>query len=124
MNRKERQAALDSISDADVDRIRQKVKGKKYKVFPEDILEAEFLMKFGFEGYWAIYPEKDRSEGIDLNEMVRLVMASRKVDAQNMLQDSLSAFIGAASAQQGKKAVSTFKTATRKLEKQTEADSQ
>lgn len=63
----------------------------------EDVLEVEFLMKFGFEAYWAIYPEKDRTRGIGIEEMMRLLIASRKQDAKNLYDASQASFIGTVS---------------------------
>lgn len=116
----ERQAALNNISEADLAKIQAKT-SSKIKVAIEDVIEAEFLMKFGWEAYWSLYPEKDRTKGISGKEMTRLIVASRKVDAQNMYKDAQTAFIGAVSAQT-KKPSSAFDKATRKLLKSTEAE--
>lgn len=120
MNRSDRQSLLDNIPEADLKKIQSKT--ARVKVEVEDILEAEFLMKFGWEAYWSIYPEKDRSKGISSKEMMRLLAASRKIDASEMFRNAQSIFIGAASALSGKKANSVFTSATRKLLKDTEAD--
>lgn len=121
MSPEERQAELDNISPADLAKIQTKTKSNGYKVEVEDIIEAEFLMKFGWEAYWDLHPEKDRTNGIDGNEMVRLITAGRKIDAQNMYKDSQASFIGSASAQ-SKKPSSTFTSLTRKILKNAEAD--
>lgn len=117
----ERQAFIDIISEADLAKIQAKTE-KTVRIEIEDIVEAEFLMKFGFEAYWALYPEKDRTKGISSKEMVRLLFASRKIDAQHLYSASQAAFIGAAAGQSGKKASSVFNSATRKILKQMEAD--
>lgn len=90
------------------------------KVPYEDVFEAEFLCKFGFEAYWAIHPEKDRSRGIGLAEMTRLMKASRAVDAKDLYSASQASFIGSVSAQT-KKPSNTFKTATKGIIKQMKA---
>lgn len=114
MSPEERQAALDNISPEDLAKIQAKTDVVKVDV--EDVLEAEFLMKFGFTSYWALYPEKDPSMGITANEMIRLINASRKVDAFNQYSQAQSSFIGAAAAQ-SKKPSSTFESATQSIKK-------
>lgn len=121
MSPEERQAELDNISPADLEKIQARTKSKGYKVETEDIIEAEFLMKFGWEAYWDLHPDKKRSNGIDGNEMVRLLTAGRKVDAQDMYKDAQSMFIASASAQ-SRKPSSTFTSLTTKLVKHGEAD--
>lgn len=93
---------------------RLKGKSQKTNVYTEDLIEVEFLMKFGFEAYWAIYPNKDRSKGITGREMTRLLVASRKLDIKNMYDAAQAAFIGAGSAR-SKKPSQTFKSMTKKL---------
>lgn len=117
----ERQAALDNIDEADLAKIQAKI-GTKVKVEQEDIVEAEFLMKFGFEAYWALYPEKDRKNGIDGVEMARILTASRKIDNMYAYLGAQSSFIGSA-ASKGKSPSSLFKKLTAKLLKSTKADS-
>lgn len=91
------------------------------KVPFEDVLEAEFLTKFGFEAYWAIWPEKDRSRGIGIDEMMRLLQASKKVDAHSVYNASQASFIGSVSAQ-AKKPSNAFKTATKGIIKEMKAE--
>jgi len=116
----ERQALIDSITPEEVAKIEAK-NGVSIKVEVEDIIEAEFLMKFGWEAYWSLYPEKDRAKGIGSKEMLRILVASRKVDMGNMFKDTQAAFIGAVAAQ-SKKPSNTFKLATSKMLKKSEAD--
>ena len=120
MTNEERQALLDNVRPEDLAKIEARV-GKKVKVDVEDIIEAEFLMKFGFEAYWSIWPNKDRTKGIDSKEMMRIIAASRKVEMANMYRDSQASFIGAVAAQ-SKKPASIFKSLTAKIMKNTEAD--
>jgi len=114
---------LDNILPKEfVDKKKQELEnGKRYIVEPEDIIEAEFLMKFGWSAYWDLHPEKNRTLGITGNEMTRLLMAGRKIDAQKMYRDAQTAFIGSASAQ-SKKPSQTFNSATRKIVKNAEPD--
>lgn len=121
MTNEERQALLDNVTPEDLAKIEAKT-GNKIKVDVEDIIEAEFLMKMGFEAYWAIWPNKDRTKGIDLNEMMRIIAASRKVDNTNMYINAQTSFIGAVAAQT-KKPASIFKSLTAKILKKSEADS-
>lgn len=90
-------------------------------VYQEDIFEAEFLMKFGFEGYWALHPEKDKSKGINLNEMMRLLAASRKVDYKSLYDNAQASFIAMASSQ-AKNPGQTFQKVTRTITKSMKAD--
>lgn len=114
MSPEERQAAIDTISAEDLAKIQAKTEVVKVDV--EDVLEAEFLMKFGFTAYWSLYPEKDPHEGITANEMIRLINASRKVDAFNQYAQAQTAFIGAAAAQ-SRKPSATFESATQSIKK-------
>lgn len=78
-------------------------------------------MKFGFEAYWALYPEKDRRKGISGYEMSRLLVASRKVDAQKLYEASVASYIGSGSAQ-SKKPSQAFKTMTGNINKNIKAE--
>lgn len=120
MSPEERQAALDNISEADLAKIQAKM-AKKVPVDIEDIIEAEFLMKFGFSAYWALYPDKNPSEGISGSDMSRLLAASRKLDAGKVYMDMQAAFVGAASAK-SKSPSATFRKLTASLLKSTEAN--
>lgn len=90
--------ALKPLTKEEQDKLRG-IRGDTDKINSsvEDVLEAEFLMKFSFEAYWALYPEKDRSRGIGIDEMMRLLMASRKIDAQTTYNTTQSSFIGTVS---------------------------
>lgn len=90
-------------------------------VYQEDIFEAEFLMKFGFEAYWALHPEKDRVKGLPMSEMLRLTLASRKVDSINTFSMAQSVFMGSVAAR-GKNPAQTFERVTSKLLSRTKAD--
>lgn len=114
----ERQRMLDEIPKEDLEKVQRITSSQKIKVDTEDLIEAEFLMKFGFEAYWAINPEYKKEDGIDISEMLRLLAASKKIDSKNIYYNSLSTYIGASTAmsKQG------FKSAGDKLAKQAEAD--
>ena len=90
-------------------------------IYDEDIFEAEFLMKFGFESYWALHPELDRSKGIRLPEMMRLLAASRKIDFKQLYDNAQATFIASASAQ-SKNPGQTFSKVTSKIIKGMKAD--
>lgn len=120
MSPDERQAALDSISADDMAKVQAQMP-KSLPVYPEDIIEVEFLMNFGFEAYWALYPDKDRSLGISGDEMLRLVTAARKVEASRLYRSSQASFIGAAAAQ-SKKPSTTFRDITKSIIKESKAD--
>lgn len=91
------------------------------KVEQEDIIEAEFLMKYGFEAYWALHPEKDRNQGITGKEMTRLLIAGRKIDAALLLSASQASFIGSVSSK-AKNPSHAFKVSTQRIIKKMEAD--
>lgn len=118
LSAKERQAAIDNIPEVDIAKMQAKIK-KPIKTDPEDVLEAEFLIKFGFTAYWALHPEKDEKLGINLKEMIRLLIASRKIEAGEMYKDAQTAFIGAVSAQ-SKRPSNAFNKATKKLAREAE----
>lgn len=90
--------ALKPLTGDELEKVR-KLKGESDSVsIPyEDVLEVGFVLKFGFEAYWAIHPEKDRSRGIGIQEMMRLLMASRKLDAKATYDATQASFIGAIS---------------------------
>ena len=102
-----------------VNKLKEKSADKPVEI--EDIIEAEFLMKFGFEAYWAMYPHKDRSKGISGKEMSRILLASRKIDMQRLYDNAQASFIGAGSAQ-AKKPSNAFKSMTSKIIKNMKAD--
>lgn len=112
---------LSPLTKQELEKVKSKLPSDDLKVYSEDVIEAEFLMKFGFSAYWALYPEKDRSKGIDIKEMTRLLIASRKVDASNFYVDALASFIGAGSAQT-KNPSHMFKKLTRNIIKSTKVE--
>lgn len=113
--------SLDQIlPSAFVERRKEELeKPSGYEPEIEDVIEAEFLMKFGFEAYWALHPEKDRAKGINGTEMSRIIAASRKVDFQQMYKDAQASFIGAVSAQ-SKSPGKAFSTASDRILKNSE----
>ena len=111
----ERQAALDNISAEDLAKIQRKTE-KGVKVEIEDLLLAEFALKFGWQAY-----KEARDDMIKSNEMMTLLAASRKLDALRLYNDAQAAFIGAGSAQ-SKSPSKTFNSMTSKLERMAEAD--
>lgn len=115
MTNEERQAALDNISDADLQKIQSKI-APSIKVEIEDLLLCEFAMKFG----WPAYKEA-RDDVIKGKEMMLMLAASRKLDALRLYNDAQAAFIGAGSAQ-SKSPGQSFSKMTSKLTKSSEAD--
>lgn len=115
MSPKDRQAALDNISPEDIQKIRQKTE-KGIKVEVEDLLEAEFAIKFGWEAY-----NDMKSDKISSKTMMRLIIASRKLDDLATYNSARSAFIGVASAN-SKRPSQTFNKITKDLLKNVKAD--
>lgn len=115
MSPEERQAALDNISEEDLQKIRQKTE-RKIKVEEEDLVETEFALKFGWQAY------KDmKADLISSKEMMRLLMASRKLDSLKSYNDARSAFVGSASAN-SKNPSKTFNNITKNLVNNAKAD--
>lgn len=112
---KERQKLLDEAVK-EMEAIKQRT-STKFPIYAEDVLEAEFLMFFGFEGYWALHTEKNREDGIDLTEMLRLVYAARKIGASELYRNAQASFIGGVAAQSGKRATIVFNKATEQIRK-------
>ena len=115
MSPEERQAALDNISPEDLAKI-QKVTAKKVRTEPEDLLLTEFALKFGWEAYKDV-----KSDKVSGNEMVNMIVASRKLEMKQLYMMAQASFIGAGSAQ-SKKPSQAFKMMTQKLLKEMEAD--
>lgn len=115
MSPEERQAALDNISPEDLEKIRQKTE-KGIKIDVEDMLETEFALKFGWQAY------KDmKADLIGSKEMMKLIVASRKLDDLYSYNSARSAFIGTASAN-SKRPSATFNNITKNLVKNARAD--
>lgn len=115
MSPEERQAALDNISAEDLAKI-QSVAGKTISVYSEDLLLAEFALKFGWQAYQDVKADK-----VTTNEMTRLIAASRKLEMKQLYLSAQAAFIGAG-AVQSKRPSQAFKSMTSKLLKEMEAD--
>jgi len=111
----ERQAALNSISPEDLAKI-QFAGSKSVTVEIEDLLVAEFAMKFG----WEAFRDYDNNL-VSPDKFMRLLVASRKLDSLAQYRRAQAAFIGAGSSQ-SKKPSQTFKTMTSSLMKDAEAD--
>jgi hypothetical protein len=115
MSPEERQAALDNISPEDLQKIRKKTE-KGVKVEIEDLLEAEFALKFGWQAY------KDMKDDlVSSKTMMKLIVASRKLESLAHYNDARSTFIGAASAN-SKRPSQTFTKITKDLLKNARAD--
>lgn len=115
MTPEERQAALDNISAEDLAKI-QRVHGKTVRVEQEDLLLAEFALKFSWQAYLDV-----KSDKVTSNEMVRLLAASRKLEMQEMYRNAQAAFI-ASGAVNSKKPSQAFKSMTQNIVKNMEAD--
>lgn len=115
MTNEERQALLDNVPDEELAKIRQ-AQGNKVLVEPEDLLLAEFGIKFGWEAY-----KEARDDKIKAKEMNRLIAASRKLDNLELYRNSMASYIGVG-AVNSKSPSKSFKSMTSKLSKSTEAD--
>lgn len=115
MSPEERQAELDNISAEELAKI-QRVSGKKIKVYEEDLLLAEFAIKFGWQAYLDVKGDK-----ITTNEMSRLIAASRRLEMKELYILSQASLIGSGSAQ-SKHPMQTFKSMTAKILRIMEAD--
>lgn len=115
MSPEDRQAALDNISPEDLQKIRKKTE-KGIKIEVEDLLEAEFALKFGWEAYKDMKDDK-----ISSRTMMILIVASRKLDDLAAYNSARSAFIGSVSAN-SKRPSQTFTKITKDLLKNTRAD--
>lgn len=109
---------LDEVSAEDLEKVRAHKASTKgsYPVDVEWLLLAEFAKAYGWEAYRAA-----RNDEIQLEEMLTLIEANRKLEARMAFQDMQSAFVGAVSAQT-KKPVNTFRALTQQIIKQTKVD--
>lgn len=114
MDAKARQKALDEISAEDLAKIKAhqaSTQGSK-PVDQEWLLLAEFAMAYGWQAYRDV-----RTDKIELDEMLTLIEASRKVKASDQYKNAHAVLIGAGSAQ-SKNPIQTFKNLTREIIKQ------
>lgn len=116
MTPQERQAALDSVSVEDLAKVQSK-KLKGVSIDSEDLLEAEFATKFG----WLAYRDY-KQDNVSTKEMMKLIVASRKLDALKQYRMALAVFIGSGAAQSSSPGP-TFESLSRKLAQSAEADS-
>lgn len=118
MDAQSRQKALDSISDEDLERIKKHQASTRgsFPVDQEWMLLAEFAKAYGWEAYRAA-----RDDAITSAEMLTLIEANRKLNAIDLYNRSLAAFIGAGSAN-SKKPSQTFTSMTRNIIKQTKVE--
>lgn len=109
---KARQEALDNLSAKDLAKVeahRASTEGA-YTVDQEWLLFAEFAREYGWQAYLDA-----KSDKIGAPEMLTLVEASRKLRARDMFENAQTSFIGSASGQGGKKAMSIFKSMTKAI---------
>jgi len=108
----------DEIDPKDLEKIRayQARTGSTIKVDDHWLLLTEFALAFGWQAYRDVIDDK-----IQLDEMMTMLEAKRKLDYLNLYQDARTAFIGAGSAQ-SKKPSQAFKTMTREFIKKAKAD--
>lgn len=108
MSPEERQASLDNISPEDLQKIRQ-VTEKGVKVEIEDMIETEFALKFGWQAY------KDmKADLISTKTMMKMLVASRKLDDLATYNAAWAAFVGSG-ASQSKRPSKTFTQLTKTL---------
>lgn len=115
MSPEERQAALNNISPEDLAKI-QNVQNKSIKIDQEDLLETEFALKFGWEAY-----REYKNDEIKTKEMMKLIIASRKIESLTQFRNAQAVLIGSGSAK-SKSPSNTFKSLTAELLKSTEPD--
>lgn len=108
MTPEERQASLDNISAEDLQKIRQ-VTEKGVKIEIEDLIEAEFALKFGWEAYRDM-----KADLISTKTMMKLLVASRKLDDLSTYNAAWAAFVGSGS-MQSKRPGKTFTHLTQSL---------
>lgn len=115
MSPQERQAALDSITPEELEKIKghQASTNGAYPVDNEWMLLTEFAMTFGWDAYLAA-----TNDQIKASEMLTLIEASRKIKAMQHYQSAQAVLIGAGAAQ-AKKPGQTFKSLTKEIIKQT-----
>lgn len=115
---KKRQAALDAITAEELEKVKAHQASTKgaFPVDQEWLLLAEFAMKFGWEAYQAA-----RTDQIDIQEMLTLIEASRKLEWAQLYNDSRAALIGAGSAN-SKKPSQTFTALTSDIINHTKVD--
>lgn len=93
MSPEERQKELDRISAIELEKI-ELAQSSKIKVEIEDLILAEFAMKFGWQAYLDVKADK-----ISMKEMTTLLAASRKLDSWNTYRQAQAVLIGTTSAQ-------------------------
>jgi len=111
----ERQAELDNISAEDLEKVRR-ITENNIKVEIEDLLLAEFAIRFGWQAYRDV-----QADLVSSKEMMTLLAASRKLELAEIYRNAQAALIGAGSAQ-SKKPSQTFSSMTKKIIKGAEAD--
>lgn len=111
----ERQANLDNISPEDLAKI-QAAKAKTIKIEIEDLLEAEFALKFGWEAY-----RDHEADRISTKRMMKLLVASRKLDSLQQYRNAQAVLVGAGSAK-SENPSKTFAAMTSELLRSAEAD--
>lgn len=118
MDAQTRQATLDQISAADLEKIKtsQATTSGAFKVDNEWMLLAEFAKAFGWQAYIAA-----KNDEISCAEMMTLIEANRKLDHFKMYRDSLAAFVGSGSAQ-SQSPTKTFRAMTKDLIKNAKED--
>lgn len=114
---KDRQQALNNIPEADLAKIRAINSAREsVKVEAEDLLLAEFALKFGWEAY-----RDAKEDKISLEEILTLMAASQKIDYKNLYLAAQASYIGCGSSN-SKSPSATFKKMTDGLIKEMKAD--
>lgn len=111
----ERQENLNNISPDDLAKI-QSVSEKSIKIEVEDLIEAEFALRFG----WGAYTDY-QNELVSAEQMGKLLVSARKLDSLAQYRAAQAAFIGSGSAQSTKPS-QTFAALTNPIRKDSEVD--
>lgn len=119
MDAKSRQKALDDISPEDLAKIKAHQASTRghMPVDNEWLIVAEFTLKFGWEAY-----RDFKADNIQLDEMLTLIEAARRVEYKNMFYDAQAVFIATAASGASKRQAPLFEKLTRKIIELTKAD--
>lgn len=120
MSPAERQRLIDNISAEDLAKVQRKI-SSHIKVGTEDLLLAEFAIKFGWGAYKDVRRGYYETEDIEMIEFMKLIEASRKLESLQLYKQAQAVLVGAGSAQ-SKNPSSSFTKMTQKLLKDARAD--
>ncbi len=115
---------LNELSSKDLDQI-QAHQANTSGSLPVDnywLIMAEWLRIAGYQAYLDARNDSRDNNGnliVTMQEILTLIEANRKIEAHRQYKNAEAAFIGAGSAQAGKRASSTFKSLTKHIINQT-----